>query len=187
MSHQWQGVRWVRDMDQKRANVPLQAIDSAPSGTDGGQGQGHHRASHQASQRRLAKQRGFLKAFAALGSVQAACAQNGLPKRTIYNWVERDDVFARQFEDAKEAATDVLEGECRRRAVDGVAEPIYFQGGVVGHVQRYSDACLLALLNAYRPDRFKRRHGQAGREGDGSISNVVHVSYDASMKPDDME
>ena len=49
-----------------------------------------------------------------------------------------------------------------RPSVEGIAEPVYFGGRVVGSVQRYSDACLIALLNAYRPERFRHRQKRPG-------------------------
>ena len=104
----------------------------------------------------------FLAAFAQLGTVQAACLESRVARRTVYNWIEHDDAFARQFQDARQIATDVLEAECRRRAVEGYDEPVYYQGQVVGTVKKYSDLCLLALLNAYRPEHFKHRHEHTG-------------------------
>jgi len=128
----------------------------------------------------------FLQAFATLGTVQAACLSTGIGRRSVYDWVERDEAFAREFEDAKHAATDVLEAACRRRGKDGVSEPVFYRGREVGHVQRYSDACLLALLRAYRPERFRRSHEQSDKNGSPIASAVVHVSYDVNMRPDDM-
>lgn len=61
---------------------------------------------------------------------------------------------------------------------------VYYQGQVVGTTKKYSDLCLLALLNAYRPEYFKHRHEHTGKGG-GPMA-VIHVSYDANMKPDDM-
>jgi hypothetical protein len=78
----------------------------------------------------------------------------------------------------------VLEAECRRRGRDGVEDPVYYQGAVVGYHRRYSDACLLALLKAHRPDRFT---GRAGHAGPTDRRTVVRVSYDHHMKPDDLE
>ena len=66
--------------------------------------------------------------------------------------------------------------------MDGTDEPVYHRGAVVGYTRRYFDACLLALLKAYRPDRFTGR-GQAGTRDRGT---VVRVSYDHNMKPDDL-
>jgi hypothetical protein len=74
-------------------------------------------------------------------------ASSGVGRRTVYNWLEHDEAFARH-----------------------------------GHAQKYSDLLLLALLNAYRPERF--RHRKQRRDTDGAT--VAQVTYDANMKPDDM-
>ena len=55
----------------------------------------------------------------------------------------------------------------------------------MGRVQKYSDPLLLALLNAYRPERFGRRQERRDKDG-ATLSAVVEVSYDHNMKPDDM-
>ena len=71
-------------------------------------------------------------------------------------------------------AADRLEEECRRRATTGTDEPVYYRGKVAGHVRKYSDSLPLALLNAYRPEKFKNRRSdigirRAGRESDRVI------------------
>ena len=48
----------------------------------------------------------------------------------------------------------MIEAEARRRAVDGVDEPVYYQGKEVGTVRRYSDVLLIFLLKGLRPQRF---------------------------------
>jgi hypothetical protein len=133
---------------------------------------------------RVRKQVAFLTAFAERGNVQGACMVSGVGRRTIYHWLECDESFAQQFDDARQTATDVLEAECHRRAVKGVPDPVFYQGKMVGQVQRYSDVLLLALLNAYRPEQFRRQ--QQHSRWDAGSSAVVQVSYDPSMKPDDL-
>ena len=54
-------------------------------------------------------------------------------------------------------ATETLEHEAWRRARDGVAEPVYQHGKLVGTVQRFSDSLLMFLLRARRPDVYKER------------------------------
>ncbi len=140
----------------------------------------------QALERRVAGQTAFLTAFAEVGTVTAACLTSGVGRRTIYDWIEHDERFARDFDEARQTAADVLEAECRRRADEGVAEPIYHHGEIVGYRQRYSDICLLALLSAYRPERFKHRHEHSSKDGRPLAPTVVHVSYDYHIKPDDL-
>lgn len=125
----------------------------------------------------------FLATFAKMGTVQAACNKTKVGRSTVYFWAKVDKLFAVAFAEAQEEATDVCEQEARRRGVDGVLEPVYYQGDVVGHIRKYSDTCLLAILNAYRPEKFKNRHELTGKDG-GPIGVVpVQVSYDARMNP----
>ena len=172
-------------MKQQAVRVETQTADAGvhDSGTAFLTTRRHH--PDRAAQHRMRKRRAFLAAFAERGSVQAACLESGVGRRTVYHWLERDEAFAPQFDDARQTATDVLEAECRRRALEGVPAPVYYQGKMVGHAQKYSDLLLLALLNAYRPERFGRRQEHRDRKG-ATLSAVVHVTYDARMKPDDM-
>ena len=34
-------------------------------------------------------------------------------------------------------------------------EPIYYKGELVGHVRKYSDALMMFLLKAHRPDKYR--------------------------------
>lgn len=126
----------------------------------------------------------FLETYTEIGTIANASRLTGVNPRTIYEAIDRDPDFAKRFKDAREAATDALEMECRKRATDGETEPVYYQGAIVGYNKRKSDTCLLALLNAYRSDLFRQRHEHTGK--DGGPMGVVFVSYDHNMKPDDM-
>ena len=71
--------------------------------------------------------------------------------------------FDAAFEDAMEEAADLLESEARRRAHDGVEEPVFGslggnQGsGEVGRIRKYSDTLLIFLLKGARPDKYRER------------------------------
>lgn len=54
-------------------------------------------------------------------------------------------------------ATDALEAEARRRAVDGVPEPVFHQGKKCGTVKKYSDRMLEILLKGHRPEKFREK------------------------------
>lgn len=133
---------------------------------------------------RTKRQELFLLTYAREGTVHRGCEAAGVSRRAVYNWIEADKLFAAKFERAREIATDILEEEARRRALKGVEEPVFYQGQVVGSVQKYSDILIMMLLNGHRPERFKNRQEHTGKDG-GPIA-VVHVSYDHNMKPDDM-
>ena len=56
-----------------------------------------------------------------------------------------------------ENAADLLEEEARRRAHDGVDEPVWFQGVQCGTVRKYSDTLLIFLLKGAKPDKYRER------------------------------
>ena len=53
-------------------------------------------------------------------------------------------------------------------------EPVYYQGEVVGQVQRYSDTLLMFLLKGRRPEKFKDRTELTGKDG-APIVPVLNV------------
>lgn len=82
-----------------------------------------------------------------------------MPYRTlIYAWQEQDDEFAAEYRDAEIQATETMEAEAYRRAVNGTAEPVYHQGAEVGSTQRYSDTLLIFMLKARAPEKYRERH-----------------------------
>jgi hypothetical protein len=110
-----------------------------------------------------ARQQQFLKALADTGSVTAAVAVAGTSRSRVYELRRSDPAFAVSWDEAEEIADDGLEAEARRRAVDGVLEPLVSGGRVVRDdagqpivIRRYSDNLLLALLRAHRPPRREK-------------------------------
>jgi hypothetical protein len=114
---------------------------------------------------RLTKERQdlFLQALADTGSVTAAIAVASTSRTRVYELRKADPAFATAWDEAEEIATDRLEDEARRRAVEGVAEPLVSAGKLVRDddgqpiaIRRFSDHLLLALLRAHRPPRRER-------------------------------
>lgn len=116
-----------------------------------------------------ANKRRFLEAFKVLGVITKASKVAKVNPFAHYTWLREDPDYVRQFEMAKEEATDALELEARRRAVDGVArvrfhagKPIKIKdpktGKLVVYVEHeYSDRLLEALLRAHRPQLFGQK------------------------------
>jgi hypothetical protein len=105
----------------------------------------------------------FLEALASTGSVTAAIAVANTSRTRVYELRKADPAFANAWQEAEEIATDRLEDEARRRAVEGIAEPLVSAGKLVREddgqpilVRRYSDNLLLAQLKAHRPPRRER-------------------------------
>ena len=63
---------------------------------------------------------------------------------------------------AREEAADTLEAEARRRAIEGVEEPVFHKGERVGTVRKHSDLLLIFLLKGARPQKFRDNYQRAG-------------------------
>lgn len=105
----------------------------------------------------------FLEQFRRCGNISQSCRTIGLTNRTeVYRWQERDDQFAAAFREAEIEATELLEAEARRRAVDGVVKetPIFHNGVPVATITetRYSDTLLIFLLKGLKPDKYRERY-----------------------------
>ncbi len=111
----------------------------------------------------------FLEAYARDGTILRAAEAAKVSRQTHYNWMESDEDYVAAFYVAEEQATDVLEQEARRRAVDGDEEPVGFYMGEPGaFVTKRSDSLLKFLLEGRRAGVFKHRHELTG-EGGGPI------------------
>src|SRR5207247_812317 len=99
----------------------------------------------------------FLELLSRGATVGAAARGAGYARRSLYRWRKGREDFAAAWDDALENGTDLLEDAALRRAKDGVAEPRFYQGKVCGHVQKYSDALLICLLKARRPEKYGDR------------------------------
>lgn len=119
----------------------------------------------------------FLKLLATTGSVSLAAERAGISRSRLYHWRERDTHFAAAWREAIEIATDALEAEARRRAIEGVETTVVYGGRMVRDdsgkpltVRRYSDSLLALLLRAHRPEKYRERlpHGSGDPEGSGA-------------------
>jgi len=105
------------------------------------------------------RKRAFLTAYAETGNVTQAAETAGIHRDTHYAWLESDQGYPAAFATAGEAAADRLEAEARRRAVEGVEQPVWYHGMQVGSARRYSDRLLMFLLRGVRPERYQvQRH-----------------------------
>jgi hypothetical protein len=136
-----------------------------------------------------ARQQRFIKALSKTGNVTKAAALARASRTRIYERRRVDPVFAAAWEDAEEVAADRLEDEARRRAVEGVPEPLVSAGKLVRDddgqpiiIRRYSDNLLLALIKARRPPPRQRsvhiqfpalRSIADATDAMGAISNAV--------------
>jgi hypothetical protein len=107
----------------------------------------------------------FLKALAETGSVINAVRIAATSRTRVYELRKTNPAFASAWDDAEAIAYDLLEEEARRRALEGVPQPLVSAGKLVRGddgqpitIQRYSDSLLLALLKTH-PRRTRNSIG----------------------------
>ena len=125
---------------------------------------------------RSPKKRAFLAALAHTGNITEAADIAHISRSAHYQWLEADPVYAAASKDAMEQAAQRLEAEARRRAVDGVEEPVFYQGKQCGVIKRYSDALLMFLLKGAKPDKYKERTSTELTGAGGKPLTVTFVS-----------
>ena len=106
----------------------------------------------------------FITHLAAGASITKAAEAAKVGRRTVYEWREADEAFAKLWDEALEAGIDLLEDEARRRAVEGVEKPVVAMGkiarnddGTVLKIREYSDTLLALMLKAKRPQQYRER------------------------------
>jgi len=130
------------------------------------------------------KKREFLLQVAdgSRGNISHACQITGIPRRTLYDWIDRSERFAEKVRKAVEIGLDGCEDEAQRRGVLGYEEPIVYQGkiqstgrGKVTTVLRFSDYLLARYLAAKRAAWRNNRTEITGADGDPLQNNAVIV------------
>lgn len=93
----------------------------------------------------------------------------GISHKTIAIAMKADPLFEEAVREAEQEYVAGLETEIHRRAVDGVEEPVFYQGIECGRISRYSDSLLTLMI---------KRHDHSYREklsADVSIGGGVLV------------
>ncbi|MDB5363478.1 MAG: hypothetical protein JWO51_4775, partial [Rhodospirillales bacterium] len=105
---------------------------------------------------------GFLARLAETGNVSEAARWAAVSRSGAYALRLADEEFALAWAESQGQAVDALELEARRRAVEGVEQPVMYAGKPVHDdggdpvtVRHYSDRLLELLLKARRPESFK--------------------------------
>jgi len=102
------------------------------------------------------RQRDFIEALADTGSVHAACREVNMSQGGAYYL--RRQPGAESFRAAWQAALDLgvqkIEDVAMDRALNGVDEPLYSYGKLVGTRKRYNDRLLMFMLRNRAPERF---------------------------------
>jgi hypothetical protein len=141
---------------------------------------------------RAARQKAFLEAYRRTASVTLAARAARVHRSIHYLWM-LEPKYAADFGAAQAEAADLLEDEAIRRAHQGLAKPIVYQGsfqyrrrlkkgtGPKNHkraeyeeygpplaIQEYSDQLLMFLLKGFKPTKYKERGALEVSGPDGS-------------------
>lgn len=107
----------------------------------------------------------FIKALKISGRVDLASKASHAARGWVYEWRAKDSDFADNWEAALSIGKEILKDEAFRRAHDGVDEPRFHQGELIGYVRKYSDSLLMFLIKQADPsyrEHFQIDHGNAG-------------------------
>jgi hypothetical protein len=96
----------------------------------------------------------WLYSYIFAGSLRRAEKESGINRRRHHEWI-RNQLYRECFEAAQRHTAIAVEEEIRRRAIDGVVEPVFGKDGRVGWRRRYSDALLIKLAEASNPEKWK--------------------------------
>lgn len=119
-------------------------------------------------------QRAFLAAYSQCGNITQAAELSDNARANHYRWLNESDMYKKAFEAAEEEAADRLESEARRRAVQGVEEPVFYQGVECGTVKKYSDNLLMFLMKGANPDKYADRVKSENKNAN------ININEDAS-------
>lgn len=118
----------------------------------------------------------FLETLRATANVTKSAAAINVSRNAVYVLRAADEAFAAEWDDAVEEATDTLETEARRRALDGWDEPVFWQGEICGVVRKYSDRLLETMLRANRA-KYRASSVEVTGANGGPIAASLKVEY----------
>lgn len=115
----------------------------------------------------------FLDRLRETGNVYRSALSVGLLHPAVYKQRNKDPEFARAWDEALNESVDFLVEEAKRRAYDGVDEPVFYQGEVCGTVRKYSDPLLMFLIKGIRKEYATERKELTGSNGQPLKLEVV--------------
>lgn len=88
-------------------------------------------------------------------SVVKAAKRTTKARSTFYLWREKDEAFAKAWDEITAGWVDELEGSALKRCIDGILKPVWQSGRLMGHVREYAEAGLVVfLLKKMRPEKY---------------------------------
>lgn len=101
------------------------------------------------------KKRKFILALSILGNKTRAARAVGVSPMVPWMWRKQEDKnFNDAYERAMRIAAELHEDEMYRRASEGVLEPVFQGGRLVGSIRKYSDTLLIFALKGAMPEKY---------------------------------
>jgi hypothetical protein len=133
---------------------------------------------------RASRKLAFLEAFAITGNISKAAEVAGIHRQSHYDWLsdgEGGPAYKKAFDQAEEEFADRVRDMVRRRAIDGVPEPIVWQGTIIKDnetqevvtILKRSDR-ILELLAKAKCAEFKEK---VELEAGASLGEILARSY----------
>lgn len=94
--------------------------------------------------------------------------------------------FAYEWDDLRQELVDKLQTAAIKRAVDGVEEPVYYKGEMVGSVTKYSDPLLMFLMKAHAPDLYGDKRTLNVNSKSVSVQIRSFDAYGNEIEPEEM-
>lgn len=101
----------------------------------------------------------FLQHLKQTANMAASCRAVGVSYTNMTALKQRDADFAAAVDDSLEQAYDYLEAECRRRAFEGVEEPVVYQGQLTPVFERNPDGTVRTDLDTGLPVQATNQDG----------------------------
>ena len=127
------------------------------------------------------KREAFLAAYAEVGTITHAAELAGVTRTSHYDWMN-DQEYVERFREAEKQACDRLEQEVRRRAVEGVLEPVFYQGQECGTVRKYSDTLLIFATKGALPQKYRENVSMELTGADGGPVEVEVSSAELARR-----
>lgn len=107
----------------------------------------------------------YLEQLAKTGRKADSARAAGVSLQTVRNHMKNDPTLSDEVEDALEFYKDTLRKEIHRRGVEGVEEPVFYQGAECGAVRKYSDRMLELEAKRHMPEYRDKQQLDVNHKG----------------------
>lgn len=119
-----------------------------------------------------------------VGNISRAAELCGMTRKTHYYWLKESEAYREAAGELSAAINDRIMREFFRRGVEGVAEPVFYQGEQCGTKMVYDTPALIALAKARMPKKF-RENFKGHIQLDGGVDH--RLRHEALLAPEMLE